>query len=341
MAQLSVPLSYGADSSGLICAYAFVPGQAPQLLDSTQAWLWLQQPHPAAEFIWLHVNLSQANSLIWLQQQLDLPEEFYETLHEQATSTRIERVDETLLAIINDVLFDFNFEDSDIATLWLAARPQLLITARLRPLRSVDRLRMAVKEGELFESPLALLVHLFQDQADVLTQIVRQMASRCDDIEDRLLANRGTPRRAALGTMRRLLVRLQRLLAPEPAALFRLLNRPPHWVQEHDRQELRQSTEEFASVIQDMHSLQERIKLLQEEIAAQVNEQNNRSLFVLTTVSVLALPINIIAGLLGMNVGGIPLAQSPHGFLVIVMIVASFTVIAGYWAFGRNRADEP
>ena len=94
-------------------------------------------------------------------------------------------------------------------------------------------------------------------------------------------------------------------------------------------------------MIQDMHSLQERITLLQEEIAAQVNEQNNRSLFVLTTVSVLALPINIIAGLLGMNVGGIPLAQSPHGFLVIVIIVASFTVIAGYWAFGRNRADEP
>jgi Mg2+ and Co2+ transporter CorA len=38
-----------------------------------------------------------------------------------------------------------------------------------------------------------------------------------------------------------------------------------------------------------------------------INEQNNRSLFVLTTVTVLALPINIIAGLLGMNVGGIPL----------------------------------
>jgi zinc transporter len=132
-------------------------------------------------------------------------------------------------------------------------------------------------------------------------------------------------------------VRLQRLLAPEPAALFRLLQRPPAWVAELDAQELRQSTEEFSMVLADMASLQERIKLIQEEIAALVNEGNNHSLFVLTVVTVLALPINIIAGLLGMNVGGIPLAQEPHGFLVVVVIVASFTVIAGWLAFRRQR----
>ena len=82
-------------------------------------------------------------------------------------------------------------------------------------------------------------------------------------------------------------------------------------------------------VLSDMSSLQERIKLLQEEIAARVNEQNNNSLFVLTIVTVLALPINIIAGLLGMNVGGIPLSQHPDGFWIIVSIVLTFTAAAG------------
>jgi zinc transporter len=125
-------------------------------------------------------------------------------------------------------------------------------------------------------------------------------------------------------------VRLQRLLAPEPAALFRLLQRPPSWVSELDSLELRQSTEEFSVVLSDMSSLQERIKLLQEEIAASVNEENSRSLFVLTIVTVLALPINIIAGMLGMNVGGIPLAQHPQGFWIIVAIIVTFTVVAGW-----------
>ena len=133
-----------------------------------------------------------------------------------------------------------------------------------------------------------------------------------------------------------MLVRLQRLLAPEPGALFRLLRQPPPWVTAQALEDLRQATEEFTLIIRDLAELQERIKLLQEEIAAQVGEQTNRSLFTLTVVTVLALPINIVAGLLGMNVGGIPLAQSEHGFLVILVIVSTFTAVAGWLAF-RGR----
>lgn len=132
-------------------------------------------------------------------------------------------------------------------------------------------------------------------------------------------------------------MRLQRLLAPEPAALFRFLHQPPVWINEHALDVLRQSTEEFALVIIDLTALQERIKLLQEEMATQVSEQTNHSLFTLTIVTVLALPINNIAGLLGMNVGGIQLAQNPEGFLTIIYIVVTFTAIAGWWAFRKKQ----
>ena len=109
---------------------------------------------------------------------------------------------------------------------------------------------------------------------------------------------------------------------------------------ENDVHELRQSTEEFSVVLSDMASLQERIKLLQEEIAAHVNEQNNRSLFVLTIVTVLALPINIITGLMGMNVGGIPWAQNEAGFWIIIAIIASITVVAAWLAFKPKDRDQ-
>ena len=57
----------------------------------------------------------------------------------------------------------------------------------------------------------------------------------------------------------------------------------------HDLDGLRQATEEFSLVLRDLAALQERIKLLQEEIMAQVGEQTNRSVFTLTVVAVLAL----------------------------------------------------
>jgi zinc transporter len=167
--------------------------------------------------------------------------------------------------------------------------------------------------------------------------IVRSATARVDGIEDHLLSGRLGTRRADLGALRRLLVRLQRLLAPEPAALLRLLQKPPAWIREEDRQDLRQSTEEFNLALSDMAALQERIKLLQEEIEGRVAEQNNHSLFVLTVVTVLALPINIIAGLLGMNVGGVPLSDHQHGFWIVVAIIATFTVVAGWWALRKKR----
>ncbi|MDF1484238.1 transporter [Ramlibacter sp. H39-3-26] len=327
---------YGADAAGLVCGYLFLPGERAAALGSDEATTWLGDTGKG--FAWLHFNLAHAAAERWLLRHAGLPEEFYAMLHEGLHSTRIERAGDWLTAVVNDVRFDFSFEPSDTATLWIAVGPRLVVTARQQPLRSVDELRTMARSGEVLHSPMEMLERLMRAQADVLVEIVRGVTRKVDDIEDALLAGRLEYRRARLGVLRRLLVRLQRLLAPEPAALFRLLQHPPDWVAAPDTQELRGATEEFSVVLRDMASLQERIKLLQEEIAAAVNEDNSRSLFVLTVVTVLALPINIIAGLLGMNVGGVPLAQDPYGFWVVVAIVVSFTAVAGWLAF-RSRRD--
>ena len=68
-----------------------------------------------------------------------------------------------------------------------------------------------------------------------------------------------------------------------------------------------------------------------------MSEQTSRTLFVLTAVTVLALPINVVAGLFGMNVGGIPLAEHPHGFWLIASLLAALTALLLYLVFGRRR----
>ncbi len=334
----SPPSTYGADATGLICGFEFDADGVGHSISAEQAIGRLTDSDAAGSFIWLHFNLSHSAAERWVKDNLTLSPVFFESLHDGSSSTRVELDDDMLVAVINDVSFDFDFEASDISTLWLSVGPRLVVSARLQPLRSIDRLRDAVKRGDRVRSSVALLVHLMHDQGDVLVNIVRKTTQRVDEIEDKLLAGRLETKRANLGSLRRLLVRLQRLLAPEPAALFRLLKSPPEWIEEQYLEDLRQSTEEFNVAISDMASLQERIKLLQEEIAGRLSEAQNRSLFVLTIVTVLALPINIIAGLLGMNVGGIPLAEHPFGFWIVVAIIAALTSAFAWFAF-RNRGD--
>jgi zinc transporter len=316
--------TYGSDGSGLVWGFQMGLGGSAIAVGADDAARWLGQ-QPLAGFVWLHFNLSNTASERWLRTHAGLADEFYETLHQGSRSTRIEMADDALIAVVNDVLHNFSVDAADISTLWVHVTPRVVISARRKPLESIERLRQAVLAGAPIGSPVELLVHLLRDQADVLVNIARDAVARVDTIEDQLLAGRLTRKREDLGALRRVLVRLQRLLAPEPAALFRLLQRPPAWVPADDRQDLRQSTEEFTVVLNDLAALQERIKLLQEEIAARVSEDNNRSLFLLTIVTVMALPINLIAGLLGMNVGGMPLAQHAHGFWVVLGFTAAVT----------------
>ena len=329
--------SYGTDSSGLICGFRFGADGRGQAVSAEQAVAWLDREAVAEGFVWLHFNLAHAVTERWLREHVSLSEVFHDALHEKSRSTRVELDDDTLVAIVNDVHYNFAFEPSDISTLWLSVTPRLMVSARLQPLRSIDRLREAVKQGSAVRSTVELLVHLMHDQGDVLVDIVRSVTAQVDGLEDHLRAGRLGKQRADLGALRRLLVRLQRLLAPEPSALFRLLQKPPSWIREEDLQDLRHSTEEFSVALRDMAALEERIKLLHEEIAGRVAEQNNRSLFVLTVVTVLALPINIVAGLMGMNVGGVPFAQHPHGFWMVVGIIATFGVVALWLAFRGER----
>ena len=50
----------------------------------------------------------------------------------------------------------------------------------------------------------------------------------------------------------------------------------------------------------------------------------------------LALPFNVIGGLFGMNVGGIPFGDHPAGFWVIVTLVATFTAAAAFVGWRRR-----
>jgi zinc transporter len=80
----------------------------------------------------------------------------------------------------------------------------------------------------------------------------------------------------------------------------------------------------------------ERVRLLQEELSAHLNEQTNRTLFVLTVATVLTLPMVIIPGLFGMNVGGVPFKDHPAGFWVVVGLVVGIVGLAVAITTKRN-----
>jgi len=230
-------LAYGSDKTGLVWGYLFEPGKPPRQVECDAALHWLATPPTLGEqsgFVWLHLSLSNAAAERWMRQSLQLADAFYESLHEGVGSTRLEVEGDTLVAVMHDVLFNLSFDAANISTVSVCMDPRVVVTARLRPLRSVDRLRASVKPGRPSDrlrsfSPSCCMIRPMCWSTSFASRPPAPMPWRMDCWPNRIASSR-----IELSSLRRSLVRLQRLLAPEPAALFRLLNRPPTWLSEDE-----------------------------------------------------------------------------------------------------------
>lgn len=330
------PASYHSDTDGLVHGSLFLPGQPVQPVNTAEAVVWLGSLPAGPGFVWLHFALTNTGTARWLRSHLDLPADLLDAVLGEETSPRLDVTQGLVFTLVKDVVYDFSFGVSETSTLYAILGPRFLLTLRTKQLRTVERLRQAVRGGEAFRSSSELLIRLLRHQAEVLEGIHRETNGRVDAMEDGLLANRSLPVRSELASLRRVLVRLQRLMAPEPAALRRLVHRPPAWMEKADLEDLQQAIDEFSVVLADLHQLNERIKLLQEELGIRETEKTNRSLFTLTLVTVLAVPFNVVGAMFGMNVGGIPLGQDASGFWIVVGVVLAVTVGA-FVVFRKGR----
>lgn len=60
---------------------------------------------------------------------------------------------------------------------------------------------------------------------------------------------------------------------------------------------------------------------------ARTNEKMNRLIYLLTVISAIFLPLNLVVGFFGMNTGGLPFAQSESGTLSAVSLMAGLLVL--------------
>ncbi|MDQ3583981.1 MAG: Mg2+/Co2+ transporter, partial [Pseudomonadota bacterium] len=147
-------------------------------------------------------------------------------------------------------------------------------------------------------------------------------------MEDQILAERVHVPRAKLATLRRLAVRLHRHFAPEHRALQRLCGRPPAWFRDTDIGGLKETTEALGEIVGDLDAIQERAKLLQEELAGRALEETNRNLVILSVVTAIFMPITLITGIFGMNVAGLPGLQDGSAFWWVMLGMAGVALMA-------------
>ncbi len=155
-------------------------------------------------------------------------------------------------------------------------------------------------------SPADLVARLALRAADRIEPLIERMGDSLDGIEESLIANRNHGSRAKLAQLRRTLINMRRLIWPQRDALTTLEIEDLSFFTTRDRVRLREAAARTARLGDEMQTLSERAVLVHEQVLDTRAEQ-------------------MISGVLGMNVDGIPFHDNPYAF----WIVSGFLCVLG------------
>jgi zinc transporter len=291
--------------SGLVWEFRFTDGVGVAV--------GVEGPADVADWTWAHFRLGDMRAQGVLS-HIELPAAAHELFALHGERVQVEAEDGWVFGVLPDLERDLAGQPQGAGRLVFAFAEGRLITGRLHALRAVDDLRRQVEAGVAFASPAAALTELVELYLDRMGARFAEAGDKLAEIEDYILTEPRDPRDCGLAALRRSLSRQRRELQALKSALGRALG---------GRQGLRvealaEVLPELLAMIEDLDheaaSLQDRSRLLYEEVDTLINAATNRSMRTLTVLSTLLIPPTVIVGAFGMNVPGIPWDKSPIGF---------------------------
>jgi Mg2+ and Co2+ transporter CorA len=281
---------------------------------------------PGDGWVWAHFNLSDTRAHYWLAERQELSRQAQEVLTSHDEHAYLRDDGPCLTGMVADLVRNVRGSTEEIGYLHFALTEGMLITSRRHPLQGADATRSAVENGTRVSTPGELFSVMIANSADGFDELVDRLTIDLDRIEDRVLQEELSDERQRLSRARHTAVRLQRPLAGLRRTLRRV-RRPAEVasVTKFDPISVMQQLEMLES---DLATVQDRARLLQDEINLKIASQTNRQLFILSVLTALFVPATLVTGLFGMNVEGMPFAGSGNGFwwALLVTLISSLFV---------------
>ena len=276
--------------------------------------------------LWLHLDYVNETTLQWLREESGLDPLIIETLTTEETRPRCFPHGNGLVVILRGVNLNPGADPDDMVSIRAWIEPMRIITVRHRRVMAIEDLRSALKEDAGPANSGEFLSGLCDLLSQRMAGVISEMDDAVDDLEDQVLEKETHRLRSTIGNLRRQAIRLRRYLAPQREVLARLQSEKTEWLGEMNKACLREVADRLTRYVEDLDSARERAAVIRDELEGRLAEQMNKTMYVLSIVAAIFLPLGLLTGLLGINVGGIPGAENPLAFWEVCLLLV-FVVI--------------
>jgi len=315
---------------GLICAYALDGRGGARVLG------WDDVERAADGFRWIHLHLDGARARRWLAERSGVPAIAVEALLYEETRPRCTPIGDGLLVNLRGVNLNPGADPEDMVAVRVYVDAGRAITVRRGKLMAIQDMRDRLAEGTGPRDAGDFLVELSARLVERMGPVIADLDDSVDAIEDKVLSSAGAALRTELWQLRRTAIALRRYVAPQREAMARLATERVACVDAVAAQRLREVADRITRYVEDLDAMRDRAAIVQDELTTRLSEQMNRNMYLLSIIAGIFLPLSLVTGVLGINVGGIPGDKWDWGFYAVLVGLCAMGAVE-YWLFRRMK----
>jgi zinc transporter len=245
--------------------------------------------------------------------------------------------EQALLLFLRGVNLNPGAEPEDMVSLRIFADARRVISLRLRPVRATEALIADLAAGNGPKSASEVILSLAHYLTDKIENLVAELSEQVDEQEEMVDAEqRLVPDHGQLLQMRRRAASLRRFLAPQRDIYAQLTRHQLPWFLADDTDYWNELNNRLTRYLEELELSRERVSLVLEAENRRMDQRMNRTLYRFGVIAGVFLPLTFLTGLLGINVGGIPGAESPYGFAIICVLMVVLA-LGQWWLLRRLR----
>lgn len=311
------------NENGLVSAILIKDQEKATELD----WSGIKKWHPDMGLLWVHLDYKSEESHHWLEQQSRLDVPVLEALLAEDTRPRFFVHGSGLLIILRGVNLNPGAEPDDMVSLRVWIEPGRIISMRHRKVMAVDDLRLEIVQGEGPKTEGEFLAQLTGKLSLRMAESLDNLSEQVDELEEDVFEHKDKPMRTVISELRRQIIGLRRYLVPQKDVFIRLQTEKIDWITPDDQAALRETADRLTRYVEDLDAAKERTAVAQDEMESQMSSRMNKTMYLLSIVTVIFLPLGLLTGLLGINVGGIPGAENPYAFVFVCSLLVGVSIM--------------
>ncbi|MBA2239851.1 MAG: magnesium transporter CorA family protein [Solirubrobacterales bacterium] len=290
------------------------------------------------------VNIQRPGSLeaAWISEQFDFHALDIEDVLSRNQRPKIDEYPDYLFIVLHFPVFDRNVGRLNAGELDIFVGPDFLVTIPNSPLQPVEYLFERVRAKEELRDNLFtrgsgyLLYRIVDDAFDYCFPMLRKMGNKLDALEDTIFEGRSEEVVRDISNVKQEIINFRKVIRPQRAVLRDLENVKRRFLApEYDLEIYFDDIVDSHERIWDMlENYKEVVEALEDTNESVISHRVNDILRVLTSISVIVLPLTLIASIWGMNVA-VPGEGDDTAFYIVVG--AMVALLLGMATYFRRR----